>query len=142
VKQKKLEVCAQCDEFPCSRFKRMTGEWGKAGDSFLTYRKIMPNLEYIREHDIEDFIEHQERRIAALETMLRDFDDGRSKSYYCIAATLLSMSDLETSMDKTEQEVNRSNTPDDTRARAKILRGILNGYAEKAGIELKLRKGS
>ena len=102
----------------------------------------MPNLEYIRERGIEDFIEQQGRRIAALETMLTNFYDGRSKSYYCIAATVLSMSDLEISIDKAEKEVEISNTPDDTKTRAKILRGILNCYAEKAGIELKLRKGS
>ncbi len=141
VKQKGLEVCAQCDEFPCSKFKRLTGDGGKAGDSFLTYKKLVPNLEYVREQGIEKFIEQQKKRIAVLDTMLRDFDDGRSKSYYCIAATLLTVSDLEESLNRAEQEIKTNRVAlDDTKARAKILRGFLEGCADKDGIELKLRK--
>ena len=140
VKKKSLEVCVQCNEFPCSRFRDITG--GKeTHDSFTTWRKVMPNSEYIQEQGIEGFIEQQGKRIALLETMLKGFDDGRSKSYYCIAATLLPVSNIEASLHRAEQEVEISGiSPDDAKARAKILRGFLDECAKIKRIELKLRK--
>jgi len=96
VKKKGLEVCAQCDEFPCSRFASRSVSAGEY-DSVLTYKKVRPNLESIRVYGLEPFIERQRKRIRLLEKMLEGFDDGRSRSFYCIAATLLPIEALESS---------------------------------------------
>jgi len=136
VKKKNLEVCAQCDEFPCSKF-----EGGGEYDSFLTYKKVHHNLNFIRKHGIEKFIEQQRKRMRLLERMLKDFNDGRSKSFYCIAATLLPITDLETSLNETEQRIRADKIRlDDFKTKSKILKGFLNNFAAKEGIELKLRK--
>lgn len=136
VKKKNLEVCAQCLEFPCLKF-----EGAGKGDSFLTYRKVMPNLEFIKKRGIEKFIERQKKRTGLLEEMLEDFDDGRSKSFYCLAATLLKIPDLEKALPCARQEIkiNKVET-EDIKAKAKILKKILNEIAFKEEIELKLRK--
>jgi len=140
VKKKKLEVCAQCDEFPCSKFESWLVGGGEC-DSFLTHKKAHPNLNFIREHGIEKFIEQQRRRIRLLETMLKNFDDGRSKSFYCIAATLLPIKDLEMSLNETEQKIKADKIRlDDIKTKSKILKEFLNNLAAKEGIELKLRK--
>ena len=55
-------------------------------------------MSFIREHGIEKFIGQQRKRIRIFEELLRDFNDGRSKSYFCIAATLLPIEDLELSI--------------------------------------------
>ncbi|MCK4395316.1 DUF3795 domain-containing protein [candidate division WOR-3 bacterium] len=136
VKKKKIEVCGVCSEFPCSKFKD-TGKY----DSFLTYKKVMPNLSFIKEHSVEKFIEQQKQRMELLETMLKYFNDGRSKSFYCIAATLLSIKDMETALAKTRQKIKQDKIElDDIKTRSKILKGFLNEFANKQGIELKLRK--
>ena len=97
VKKEGFEVCAECNEFPCSKFEGlMKGD--EVYDSFLTYRKVISNLDFIGEHGVEKFIESQKKRIELLETMLKRFDDGRSKSFYCIATTLLPIRDLEKSL--------------------------------------------
>ncbi|MHC1605161.1 MAG: DUF3795 domain-containing protein [Candidatus Methanofastidiosia archaeon] len=77
VKKKGLEVCAQCPEYPYSKFKD-----GGGYDSFLTYKKVGSNLNFIKEHGIEDFIKHQKKRIELLETMLKHFNDKRSKKLF------------------------------------------------------------
>jgi len=128
VKKKKLEICAECSEFPCKKFK----DAGKY-DSFLTYRKVMPNLGFIKEHGIRKFITKQEKRIKLLEILLKYFDDGRSKSFYCIAATILPIKSIEKSLNEVEQS-------DDNKTRARALKKSLNKIAVKEGIELKLRK--
>jgi len=140
VKKKEVEVCAQCDEFPCSKFESWLVGGGEY-DSFLTHKKAQPNLDFIRNHGIEKFIEQQSKRIRLLETMIKNSDDGRSKSFYCIAATLLSINDLEIALSKTEQKIKADNVGlDDTKAKSKILKGFLNDFAAREGIELKLRR--
>ena len=136
VKKRKLENCAQCGEFPCSRFKS-----GDRRDSFVTKQKTLSNLYMIREGGLERFINQQGRRIKLLEGMLAEFNEGRSKSFYCLATTLLSIPDLEASLSKAEEEIrNNSTRPEDVKTKANILRIFLNSYAHERGIELRLRK--
>ena len=73
--------------------------------------------------------------------MIRNFDDGRSKSFYCIATTLLPISDLETSLDETGQRTGAHKLRlDDVKTKSRILKGFLEDFATREGIELKLRK--
>jgi hypothetical protein len=138
VKQKGLEACAQCDEFPCLKFASWLDKWGLE-DSFLTYQKIKPNLYFIREQGLEKFLKQQKKRIKLLERMLQDFDDGRSRSFYCIAATLLPIVELESLLGETGRKLNVDKVEaGDTKT--KILRELLNDFAAKGGVELKLRK--
>lgn len=140
VKQRKHEVCAQCDEFPCSRF----GSWLdnlEGYDSFTTHRAMRPNLDFIRMHGIEEFVEQQAKRIGLLQTMLESFDDGKSKSFYCIAAALLPIAAVEESLFRAEQQVKKDKAKSgDAKIRAGILRGLLDDCAAKTGVELKLRQ--
>ena len=141
VKKKNLEVCAECPEFPCSKFKDAGEYQALESSSYPPYRKIMPNLNFIKEHGIKKFIEQQGRRIELLERMIENFDDGRSKSFYCRAATLLSVRDLEIALNKTEQRIEADKLrSDDIKTRSKILRGFLDDFAARGGIELKLGK--
>ena len=140
VKKKKLEVCVQCDEFPCSKFESWLVGGGEY-DSFLTHKKAQPNLDYIRSNGIDKFIEQQKKRIRLLEGMLKNFDNGRSKSFYCIAATLLSIKALKKSLENSEQKVKSEKVGfGDIKVKAKILKGFLNDFAVREKVELKLRK--
>jgi hypothetical protein len=129
VKKKNLEVCAECPEFPCSRFKG-DEEYRqlKESSSYPSYKKVMPNLNFIREYGIEKFVEQQRKRIKLFETMMANFDDGRSRSFYCKSAALLDLTALEDSLDEAIQKTETDKIkPSDTKARARILRGILGG---------------
>jgi hypothetical protein len=131
VKRKNLEVCAECSDFPCSKFKSAEEyQQVKESSSYPSYKKVMPNLSYIKEHGIEKFVGQQKKRIELLEEMLIDFNDGRSRSFYCKSAALLDLTTLEDSLDKAIQRIETDNIkPDDTKAKAKILRGILSETA-------------
>ena len=137
VNEKEFETCAECMDFPCSRFR---GAWEEF-DSFLTHRRMRSNLTYIREKGVENYVHRLEKRMKLLGKMLEEFNDGRSKSYYCIATTLLPITDLETSLTKAEQKIEAEKIElDDFKTKAKILKDFLNKFAEKKGVELKLRK--
>lgn len=140
AKRKNLEVCAECEEFPCQKFESWLVTGGEY-DSFVTHRKAYPNMIFIRKHGVDKFAEEQRKRIRLLERMLGNFDDGRSKSFYCIAAALLPIEHLEKSLNETEQKIKADKiTPEGTKTASRILRGFLNDFASREGIELKLRK--
>jgi hypothetical protein len=133
VKKKNLEVCAECSDFPCSKFKSDEEyQQLKESSSYPSYKKVMPNLSFIKEHGIEKFIAQQKKRIRLLETMIDNFDDGRSKSLYCKSATLLDLGDLRDSLDKTIEKTKTDGIePNDIKTRAKIFKDILSGATPK-----------
>ena len=124
VKKRGLEVCAQCGEFPCVKFDKETMPL----DSFVTHRRVMPNQRLIAEIGLDRFLERQAERMAFLETALARYDDGKSKSYFCLAAALLSADSLKEALALAEKGEN--------------LRGALRRAAEAEGQELVLRKGN
>ncbi len=88
----------------------------------------MPNLNFIKEQGIEKFVGQQKKRIKLLETMIADFNDGRSRSFYCKSAALLDLTTLENSLDKAIQKIKADNIKsNDIRTKAKILKSILSG---------------
>ena len=140
VKKKGLEACGPCSEFPCIKFESWL-ETGGEYDSFLTHKKAKPNLDFIQKYGLEKFLGQQRKRVELLERMLKNFDDGRSRSFYCIATALLPIADMEASLEKTEQR-SKAIEPslDDHRIKSKILKEFLSEAASGNEIELRLRK--
>ena len=143
VKKKNLEVCAECLEFPCSKFKSDEEyQQLKESSSYPSCKKVMPNLNFIKEHGIEKFIEQQKKRIKFLEVMIENFNDGRSRSFFCKAATLLDLIALKSSLDKATKKIKTDKIKqNDVKNKAKTLKAILNEIARKEEVEL-LRRGS
>jgi hypothetical protein len=131
VKKKNLEVCAECAEFPCPKFKSEDEYWQmKESSSYPPGRKIIPNLSFIREHGIEKFVAQQKERIKLLGMMIGNFNDGRSKSFYCKAAALLEVGKIEEALKKAVQQIKSDNIgQNDSKVKAGILRGILSENA-------------
>ncbi|MBM3708342.1 MAG: DUF3795 domain-containing protein [Actinobacteria bacterium] len=126
VKKKNLEACGQCLEFPCSKFKSHEEyQQLKESSSYPSYKKVIPNLNFIKENGIEDFIKQQQQRIQLLEKMIENFNDGRSRSFFCKAACLLDIKDLKNSLDEASQKLNTYNI-DNIEIKAKTLKSILN----------------
>ncbi len=136
VKKRNLEVCGECPDLPCPKFKSEEEyRQMKASSSYAPPKKIMPNLNFIKEHGIKSFVQEQRRRIKLLEKMIGGFDDGRSRSYYCRSAALLDPADLENSLNAAIRKAKADHVqPNDVKTKAKILRGVLDDLALKAGI--------
>ena len=133
--KKQLEACSQCDEFPCSRVE----SWADA-DSFVTHRRCRSNLDSVKAEGLKAFLGRQRKRIRQLEAMLAGFDDGRSKSFYCLAAALLRIEALEASLRDASKRAREGKVdPADLKARAGILRSMLMEHAASEGVELRLR---
>ncbi|MBU4293469.1 MAG: DUF3795 domain-containing protein, partial [Actinobacteria bacterium] len=128
VKKKNLEACGQCLEFPCPKFRRNEDyQQLKESSSYPSYKKVIPNLNFIKEYGIEKFIKQQKKRIELLQMMIDHFNDGRSRSFFCKAACLLDLKDLKNSLDKANRKVKADNI-DNIKIKAKNLKNILNKY--------------
>lgn len=143
VKKKNLEVCGECSEFPCSKF-RSDEEYQqvKESSSYPSCKKVKPNLNFIKEHGIKKFLKQQKKRIELLEIMKENFDDGRSRSFFCKASTLLGLTDLKSSLDKAIRKIKTDNIKsDDIKIKARILKELLNEIAFREGVEL-IKRGN
>lgn len=125
VKQKHLETCGECSEFPCKKFKSDEEyQQVKLSSSYPPYKKIMSNLRFIREHGVQEYMEQQARRIGLLETMIQNFDDGRSKSFFCRAAALLDIKDLDKALEQATNAIAGAQI-NDKKMKADTLKTIL-----------------
>ncbi len=134
VKKKNFETCGECEDFPCQKIKI----WDLA-DSFISHKKSLVNLREIKKIGLEKFMEQQKKRIDFLEFALNDYNEGRSKSFYCIASALLSISFLESCKKTLKQKMSNENIRN-IKEKSKMLKDILNKGAKEECVELKLRK--
>jgi len=136
VKQHNFETCGECKEFPCSKIDK----WDKY-DSFISHKVSLTNLTLIKEKDLEEFLSQQQKRIELLEKMLEDFNEGRSKSFYCITTALLSIEDLEKAVEDSIKQIKEERIAKiDLKTKSKILRENLTKLAKDRSIELKLTR--
>jgi hypothetical protein len=126
------ETCAECTEFPCNRMKN----WDIA-DSFVTHKKTLSNLQLIKKKEINEFSKQQNERINYLNILLNDYDDGRSKSYYCLAAALIELEDLSHII---KQVKKLDNSQLDKKQIAKQARNIIEQVAQAKNVELIYRR--
>ncbi|MHA2392624.1 MAG: DUF3795 domain-containing protein [Promethearchaeota archaeon] len=136
VKRNNFETCADCNEFPCSKLK----DWD-AVDSFICHRVSLKNLRFIKENGIETFMDQQHQRIKILKILLENFNEGRSKSFFCIATALLQVEDLEVSLKKANERIENENIESkNLKIKSIIIKEYLNDYATKQNVLLKLKR--
>lgn len=136
VKEKGIEFCWDCEESAgCERWDKHR-EASKVGDSFVCYQKLEDNIRFIQEHGVDEFVKEQRIREKLLKEMLQEFNEGRSKTFYCIASTILELEELKTALCEAKKYVEGLNIKD----KAKVLHQILDNIAERKNYYLKLRK--
>jgi hypothetical protein len=136
VKKKGIEFCFECEESSTCELWKNHRENGKKSDSFVCYQELEANVSFIKEYGVDKFERIQKDKEKLLKRMLSEFDDGRSKSYYCIATTILNENELNKALSKAESEAEGL----DQKEKAKLLHSILDDIAVKKGKCIKLRK--
>jgi len=144
VKKKGFETCGECSGFPCSKFKSdKEYQQLEQSSSYPPYKKVMSNLNFIRENGVKKFIEQQQQRMRLLEIMLEKFDEGRSRSFFCKAAAFLDVTSLQSSLNKATQKIKTDKIKQtDVKMKTKTLKTILSEIASKEGVELVTKKAN
>ncbi len=136
VKRRGIEFCWQCPEHQDCPKWRARRESGKAHDSFVCYQKMEDNIEFIKSKGISAFVKQQRAKEELITAMLDEFNEGRSKSFYCVAATVMDIQELKQALGQARREAKGMEIKD----KAKTLHSILDGIASQRGYLLKLRK--
>ncbi len=136
VKKKGLDFCWECRESSACEKWKFHREAGKIGDSFKCYQTLEADIAFILRYGVEEFEVQQKARELILKEMLNEFNDGRSKSYYCIAATVFTLEELQQTL--ADAKVNSNGLQQ--KEKAKVMHSIIEGVASKRGYCLKLRK--
>jgi hypothetical protein len=131
-----VEFCWNCKENnSCARWRRKRA-FGRDHDSFKCYQKLEDDIAFVRENGLCTFIEVLNRRGWLLDEMLKEFDEGKSRSFYCIAATVFGLQELEDAI-KRSQEISSGL---DVKVKSEALRSILEETAKRKNYLLKPRK--
>lgn len=95
----KVEYCFMCSEFPCRRYEGID-EY----DSFITHQKQLKDIERAQKIGIEAYNKEQAKKADFLHILLSDYNDGRRKTFYCVAVNILPLQDLENVMNKIAED--------------------------------------
>jgi len=137
VKKRSLETCGECADWEgCERLARLL-ESAKHKDSFLSHWPIIANLTFIREHGIEEFARLETEKVEFLKSLLNNYDDGRSKSFYCTSCQLVPLEKLKEALAEAETEITKDTG---IKEKTKIVRAAISNMAENLEIGLRLRK--
>ena len=85
---------------------------------------------------MEEFEKQQETREKLLRAILTEFNEGRSKSFYCIAATVLEIGELESVLENAREKSKGL----DIKVKSEVMHSLLNEIADNRSYLLKLRK--
>ena len=131
-----IEFCWDCEEGAvCARWEKIR-EMGKHHDSPKCYQTLEADITLAQECGIAEFEKQQKERERLLLNMLTGYNEGRSKSFFCVAATVLPVEDLEASLSRAARETRGL----DPKGKAKALRALLERAAADRDLSLKLRK--
>lgn len=128
-----VEYCFQCSKYPCEKYSHIDDF-----DSFITHRNRRADLKKAKEIGIEAYNAEQLEKIKILDILLSGFNDGRKKTLFCTAVTLLDLQEL---WEVLRQIENRSDLETLTlKEKSAFAAELLKAAAAKNNIELKLRK--
>ncbi len=124
--KRNYETCADCPEYPCDKI----AAWSD-GDSFVSHRNCLLNLDTIKKAGTDAFLKGEAERREILETMLENYNPGRCTSLYCLASTLMSIGSLRKALARMGDI--RTDKP-------KSFKILIQEMADKEKIPLKLRR--
>lgn len=138
IKKKGIEFCWDCEENDTCEKWQNHREAGKRADSFKCYQALEADISFILINGVAKFNDIQIQRSEILKEMLQEFNEGRSKSYYCIACTVLAIEELHEAL-KEARKMSKGST---IKEKSRILHSLLDQIAHRKGYTFKLRKST
>ena len=126
------DYCFACREYPCAQYDGFT-----ESDSFITHRNQRRDMEKAREIGMAAYHAELNEKADLLRYLLENFNDGRRKTFFCLAVNLLECPEIRAAIQKAETELLPGSSE---KERAALVVLCLAKAAEQNGIQLKLRK--
>lgn len=126
-----IEYCFQCGKYPCVRYDCID-----EFDSFITHQNQKADLQKAQRIGIEAYNAEQTKKVEILARLLDQYNDGRKKTLFCLAANFLELDELEAVIEQAGSEA--SELP--IKEKAAYISSLFQKCAAEKGIALKLNK--
>ena len=137
VKQKGLETCAECGDWEeCEKVAKLLDS-AKYQDSFLSHKPLAANFAFIQKNGIKEFARREVEKQKFLRHLIDNYNEGRSKSFYCTSCQLVPLDKLKEALVDVETRIAEAT---DIKEKAKLVRAAISRIADNLQIDLRLRK--
>lgn len=128
-----MEYCYLCDKYPCEKYNAV-----HEFDSFITHRNQLKDFERVKKIGIDNYQAELEEKINILRNLLDNYNDGRRKSFFCIAINLLELQDIKSVMEQIATDTESDMLK--LKEKAGIAVSQFQAMAERRNVILKLNK--
>lgn len=132
IKHDNVEFCYECSLFPCKKYSEPN-----TSDSFISYKNVIQNMADAK-LDLPEYLKTLKMKQEILKDLILNYNDGKSKGFFCLAVDLLPLSELKSII----AAIN--DTPDikemDKSTKSRRITDMMKAKAKDMLIELKLRK--
>jgi hypothetical protein len=132
-KHDNVEFCFQCSSYPCKKYIEVSKT-----DSFISYQNVKSDFDECNKCGIEHYMDRLNRKIDILEFLLKKYNNGRLKNFYCIAVNLLPLEDLDEVIKFINEVIEKNEINIDNKIKAIV--NLFNEKAKENDIVLELRK--
>lgn len=133
IERGNVEYCFECDNYPCEKYIGID-----KFDSFISHRNQLLDLEKARAMGISNYNEEQTSKMKILNILLANYNDGRKKTFYCVAVNVLEFSVLENLM--RQIEISNDFKELDDLSKCKFVYTLFDNKSKELGIDFKLRR--
>ncbi|MCI9552546.1 MAG: DUF3795 domain-containing protein [Acutalibacter sp.] len=91
----RVQYCFDCAHYPCEKYDHADDY-----DSFITHKHRKSDIKRAIDLGISAYTLEQKERSKALRYLLDHFNDGRKKTFFCLAVNLLEIEDVRMAMDR------------------------------------------
>lgn len=130
-----VKYCYQCSEYPCEKYEGID-----EFDSFICHRNQLKDMKKVGKIGIEQYHLEIIQKADILKYLLTNYNDGRRKSFFCIAVNLLDLQDLKSIIEEIKSQTTSDNLT--VKEKASIAVMIFQAVAQQKNIILKLNKKS
>lgn len=124
--------CYECDEYLCQKYEGITQY-----DSFITHRNQINDMNCAQNIGLEAYCEVLTQKTAILKYLLENYNDGRRKTFFCLAVNLLSLQELKTTLKQATDRISDNMTE---KEKTLVVVGCLEEAAKQRNIILKMNK--
>ncbi|WP_331661382.1 DUF3795 domain-containing protein [Lachnoclostridium sp.] len=128
-----IEYCFLCEEYPCSKYEGI-----EKYDSFITHRKQLSDMKKARMVGLDRYHLELEGKAEILRYLLENYNDGRRKTFFCLAINLLEVSDIREVVEKLKKQIDLNHKT--MKEKALVAVSLFQEIADKNNILLKLNK--
>lgn len=132
IKHGSIEFCYQCSDYPCKKYEKQSEK-----DSFASYANVIENFSSAKK-DLRKYIKELKNKYSYLQLLIEKYNDGKSKTFYCVIVNNMPYNDLSDFMNSIETD--RALNTMENKDRAKEVVKLFKNRAEELGIAYKLRK--